>query len=314
MELKEKTEDMLTKIFKNMREGRLLINAGKTKLMLFATVQKRTKNNLKFHVDIEGEKVEEVQHATLLGVTLSNNISWDIHVNEVLEKCSQRLGGLYRVQRELNRKERKNLAEGAIVSRIKYALEVTSSGSEGNIKRLEAMQSKCARYVLGKSRKDWSRTEGYEELNWITIPQSAVEASLRLFFRVLKTQKPDKLYHSIFDVEKRKLKNLSSGELERMTKLSRKSWTMRVIRYSEIVPQILFELDPKSREFKVSLKSWIKRSIHKDGDSIFKGNVNKPTENVETDGLLLELKDWKCNEEHEMESIKEAYEIEEPED
>ena len=92
-ELKEKTENMLHKIFEHMRSSRLLINSDKTKVMMFATTQKRSKNDLNFHVDIEGVKIKEIEHATLLGVTLSNTFSWNKHIDEVLDKFSKRLNG-----------------------------------------------------------------------------------------------------------------------------------------------------------------------------------------------------------------------------
>ena len=45
-ELKTKTEQMLVRIFDHMRSSRLLINPDKTKVLLFATRQKRARNNL----------------------------------------------------------------------------------------------------------------------------------------------------------------------------------------------------------------------------------------------------------------------------
>ena len=52
-DLKFKTEVMLQKIFDHMRTSRLLVNSDKTKVLLLATYQKRTKNNLEFHVDVD---------------------------------------------------------------------------------------------------------------------------------------------------------------------------------------------------------------------------------------------------------------------
>ena len=121
-ELKQKTEAMMGKIIDHMRQNRLLINAGKTKVMLFATSQKRAKNDLTFHLDIEGKQIQEIKSATLLGIELTNNFTWDLQVNEVLRECSLRLNGMYKVRGELNQKQRKNLAEGAILSRLQYAL------------------------------------------------------------------------------------------------------------------------------------------------------------------------------------------------
>ena len=113
-ELKLKTEMMLNRIISHMRSSQLLINADKTRVMLFAISQKRSKNNLEFHLDIEGNRIKEVESATLLGLTLTNNFTWDQHIDKTIGKCSKRLNGLYRVQKELNVQQKKELAEGLL--------------------------------------------------------------------------------------------------------------------------------------------------------------------------------------------------------
>ena len=151
-----------------------------------ATYQKRSKNNLEFEVNVDGLTIKEVESARLLGIVLSNNFSWETQVQQTLEKCSQRLNGLYKVNKELDRSEKKKLAESAIVSRIRYAIEVVSSGSESIMNRLQSMQSKVARFILGQTRRDWSQSQGFQELNWLSMAQIAVELSLKMFFKVIR--------------------------------------------------------------------------------------------------------------------------------
>ena len=83
----------------------------------------------------------------------------------------------------------------------------------------------------------------------------AVESSLKMFFKVMKMKKPETLYSMIASDED-EVKSLSDKELEKLTKLSRKSWRIRVLRYSKIVPATFFHEDPFSLSFKGSLKSW----------------------------------------------------------
>ena len=304
-ELKLKTEMMLNRIISHMRSSQLLINADKTRVMLFAISQKRSKNNLEFHLDIEGNRIKEVESATLLGLTLTNNFTWDQHIDKTIGKCSKRLNGLYRVQKELNVQQKKELAEGAIVSLLMYGLEVVSSGSESVVRKLEGMHSKAARFILSRSRKEWSRTEGYSELNWITIPQLAVESSLRLFFKILWNKSPRKLYESIFDEPNNEVTVLSVSDIEMMTKLSRKSWKIRVLRYSKVVPNEQYLLDLTTSIFKRFLKSWVKYTIPKERDRIFQGRISKK-EDWENDWLSLELNDWKSREREDVEAQIEA--------
>ena len=110
--------------------------------------------------------MKEVERARLLGVELVNDFSWNIQVEETVKECSKRLSGLYKVREQLDRNQRKMLVESSIISRLRYALEVTSSGSESIINRLSSMQSKSARYILDTPRREWSRTEGYNVLGY----------------------------------------------------------------------------------------------------------------------------------------------------
>ena len=82
-----------------MRSGRLLVNSEKIKVRIFATYQKQSKVNLYFHLDIKGNEIKDLKYANLLGVTLSNDISWTKHTDEVLAECRKKLNGLYKVKR-----------------------------------------------------------------------------------------------------------------------------------------------------------------------------------------------------------------------
>ena len=163
---------------------------------------------------------------------------------------------------------------------------------------MDDIESKAARYVLGKSRTDRSRSAGDEELNWLSVPQTAVEFSLRLFFRTLKTGKPGRIFKSL--QREGTIMKYTDQELKKMTKLARKTWKVRVLRYAEILPEYLFSIDPKSHLFKSSLKSWVRIHIPKNGDFIFRGKE----EEKEEDWLTLELMNWKRTHEEKYTTVE----------
>ena len=41
--------------------------------------------------NIEGEPVEQVEHAKLIGVTLSNDFTWNKHVDSIVKKAEKRV-------------------------------------------------------------------------------------------------------------------------------------------------------------------------------------------------------------------------------
>ena len=126
---------------------------------------------------------------------------------------------------------------------------------------------------------------------------------MRLFFKILWVKKPEQLYESIYDEDREEVRTLSKDEVGRMTKLSRKTWRVRVLRYAEVVPEHLFGVDPQTNGFKSSLKNWVKHCVYKDGDDIFKGNI--PRQTMSEDWLNLELEAWKMRNQHDYMSIEE---------
>ena len=129
-----------------------------------------------------------------------------------------------------------------------------------------------------------------------------------MFFKVLWRKEPYYLFNSISNSNKEKVISLTLDELEKMSKLSRKSWKIRVLRYAECLPEVLFSLDPDKESLNSSLKHWINSNIEKDGDFIFKGKVRPPESN---DWLLRELESWKDSLDHEIESYKQSEDIRE---
>ena len=50
-------------------------------------------------ITIDGKELEVVKSAKLLGLTISDNLTWNTHVNEVVKKASQKLYFLVQLKR-----------------------------------------------------------------------------------------------------------------------------------------------------------------------------------------------------------------------
>ena len=98
----------------------------------------------------------------------------------------------------------------------------------------------AARLVLKQRRLGWSRTEGFRTLGWLTVPQMAVEASVRTMFKILRMKKPKTLYEELTEETNNnedKVRDLDDANLKKLLKLSRRSWKVRCIRYYRILPE-----------------------------------------------------------------------------
>ena len=51
------------------------------------------------NVVVEGNLVEQVDHAKLLGITLSNDLTWNKHVDNIVKKAAKRVYMIYHLKR-----------------------------------------------------------------------------------------------------------------------------------------------------------------------------------------------------------------------
>ena len=140
------------------------------------------------------------------------------------------------------------------------------------------------------------------------MQQIAVEGSLRLYFKVLWNKRPVNIFESIFDEENDRPLKLTKEQLEKMTKIGRKSWRIRVLRYGKIMPEEFYDMDPMSFSFKSHLKEWIKSFIRGDGDDIMNGKAKGKVSN--DDWLRKEVTDWRYKQKHDEESITQLQKLE----
>ena len=79
-------QDSADDISKWCHDNKMLINAQKTKETIIDFARKDSKIDL---ININDSEIERVDTAKLLGITISNNLSWETHVTNITNKASQ---------------------------------------------------------------------------------------------------------------------------------------------------------------------------------------------------------------------------------
>lgn len=75
------------------------INLGKSKEMIICFAQDRNFRNTIPNITIDGKDLDQVDHAKLLGVTISQDLTWNKHVENIVKKAGKRLYMLYQLKR-----------------------------------------------------------------------------------------------------------------------------------------------------------------------------------------------------------------------
>ena len=97
----------------------ILFNALKTEYMIISRQRNRPNHP---NIFLNGEPILEVDQHTHLGLTISNTLSWSVHINRVIAKADKRLNVIRRCQKVLPRSCKEMLYKTTIRPVLDYAI------------------------------------------------------------------------------------------------------------------------------------------------------------------------------------------------
>jgi len=127
----------------------------------------KRKHRFPTHYTLPGVQLESVSSAKYLGVDISNDLSWDNHINRSTRKANQTLGFLSR-NLKVKSEPIKSVAYQTLVwPQLEYASEVWSPNTQTYIDQIEMVQRRAARWI----KSDYRRTSSVTD-NHVTFPKS----------------------------------------------------------------------------------------------------------------------------------------------
>ena len=126
-------------------ESNLKFNASKCKVL--TVTRRKTPVTHEYHLgDVILQRVQEEKD---LGVTISSNLSWDLHVKRIVLKANRMLGLLKRTYPLITDiKVRRTLYLSLVKSQLSYVTVVWSPSSVNLRTILERVQRRATRWVL----------------------------------------------------------------------------------------------------------------------------------------------------------------------
>ena len=124
------------------------ISMNKTVAVLFTRRRDRIDNILK----INGESVKVENKAKFLGIIFDSKLSWNDHVNYIVDKCKKRLNLLRAISGNkwgANKKTLLMIYRSLIRSILDYGAVALDSMSESNKKKLDVIQMQALRIASG---------------------------------------------------------------------------------------------------------------------------------------------------------------------
>ena len=131
--------------------------------------------------------------------------------------------------------QRQRKAEGIILSRLNYCIELVSQGRKEDLERLQSSQSKAARWVLQTRKRDWSLSGGLKKLGWLSMAQQAAYVSLTTAFKVLQKGEPERLYDLLTDEKNqtKRVKVINENKFKKLKSTTIKAWSYQSLRWLE---------------------------------------------------------------------------------
>ena len=127
-----------------------------------------------------------------LGLTFSSNLSWGIHIKEIMDKANRRLGILRSLKYKLNRLSLEKIYMSFIRPILEYGDIIWDKSPNDLLNPLESIQLNAARVVIGATAR--CSTEGlYKETAWEPLSKRREFHRLSLMYNIVKGDAPQYL-------------------------------------------------------------------------------------------------------------------------
>lgn len=192
--LTEKLQEELRKHVKWLQDSGLVVNEGKTEVIVFHRYHHR-----EISIDLRGTKIVSKASIKALGVHIDENLRWGEHVEQIVKKCKRTLHGLKQIRIYFSVEEFRQICTSLMYSRLYYCCEIwlTPVLSVKLYKRIESVHHQAIRIVL----KDYEKKVDKNKLNQISKRATPKEwsdyAHSVLLFKLLTDHEPSNLFSEI---------------------------------------------------------------------------------------------------------------------
>ena len=137
-----------------------------------------------FDYTLHQQKLEQVQSAKYLGLTITDNLDWGQHVSEISCKATKTMGFLRR-NLALAPEHTKEVAYKTLVRpQLEYAAPIWNPYHKLQIQEVEKVQRTAARWTCRRWRNTSSVGDMLDELEWPSLEARREQSSLTFFYKI----------------------------------------------------------------------------------------------------------------------------------
>ena len=154
----------------------------------------RKRNPVRYEYVLHGHKLQHVDSAKYLGVTMTSDFSWNKHVDNVVNKANGTLGFLRR-NLQISSPSLKTTAYTSLVRPVlEYASTVWDPYTKSCIDKMEIVQRRAARNVLHRYHNTSSVGKMLDTLLWTSLEERRNRQRLVMLYKIQHGQVAVKLH------------------------------------------------------------------------------------------------------------------------
>ena len=145
-----------------------------------------------FFYTIDNQILIQVQDNPYLGITISDNLNWKTHINNICKKATSTLGFLRRNLPHYPQPCRKNAYLALVRSKVEYGSIIWDPYLQTDIGRLGRVQKSDARFITGdyRSRQEGCITRMLQDLDLPTLQERRRQQRLTFLYKMVKGYVP----------------------------------------------------------------------------------------------------------------------------
>ena len=134
---------------------------------------------------LHGQTLESVDSAKYLGVTISQDLNWNKHINNITGKANRTLGFIKRNVKTKNESVKELAYKTLVRPQVEYASTIWSPHTKQNNQKIEMVQRRAARWVNNNYSTYDSGSTMLDNLGWRSLENRRIDSRLFMFHRII---------------------------------------------------------------------------------------------------------------------------------
>ena len=176
-----------------LRANKLSLNIGKTECVLIVSRHKTKHADTQLQLDRENEMVKKVKNTNVVGVQLDKNLNWEKHIDYISSKVSSGIGAIKRLREFVDQSTLVKVYNALIQPYFDYCSEVWDCFNKGLSDRLQKLQNRAARMIMGLKNEHGQSAIALKSLGWMTLEEQRAQLKAKLMFKTVNGLAPQRL-------------------------------------------------------------------------------------------------------------------------